>query len=297
MVGQGDVGRLLRADKHLLSQTQYSMLGFRLYVLLKGISEIALRPIQLVAAEVTGTEQHSLLEQEYGFALMGQMLDLAQGFYKGTQGLEGRGNHNAMLLVEFFWWLQWQADYLLRADMMGIGTRLSYVGQGLISFRDILDVADTWSGQYLYKHLAWALMQCEGRGYLSLENVFHAPRTATITSARYLTRREEANMFNGAARETFVHDTDRELHEGLARARARVHGPAHLGNDAEPDGLPPLVASPPDSSSVPALKSSRDSVAAEELEPVGGEKITTTARSAGRVQDNTARTNFTIVLG
>jgi hypothetical protein len=62
MVGQGDVERLLLADKHLLSQSQYSMLGFRLYVLLKGISEIALRPIQLVAAEVTGTEQHSLLE-------------------------------------------------------------------------------------------------------------------------------------------------------------------------------------------------------------------------------------------
>jgi hypothetical protein len=109
-VGQEDVGRLLLADKHLLSQIQYSMLGFRLYVLLKGISEIALRPIQLVAAEVTGTEQHSLLEQEYGIALVGQMLDLAKGFYKGTQGLEGRGNHNAMLLVELFWWLQWQAE-------------------------------------------------------------------------------------------------------------------------------------------------------------------------------------------
>jgi hypothetical protein len=55
LVAQGDVGRLL-ADKHLLSQTQYSMLGFRLYILLKGTSEIALKPIQLVAAEVTETE-------------------------------------------------------------------------------------------------------------------------------------------------------------------------------------------------------------------------------------------------
>jgi hypothetical protein len=47
---------------------------------------------------------------------------------------------------------------------MGIGTRLSYVGQGLISFCDILAIADTWSRQYLYKHLAWALMQCEDAG-------------------------------------------------------------------------------------------------------------------------------------
>jgi hypothetical protein len=170
---------------------------------------------------------------------------------------------------------------------MGIGTRLSYVGQGLISFRDILDIADTWSGQYLYKHLAWALMQCEGRGYLCLENVFHAPRTATITSARDLTQREEANLFNGTAREEFVYNADRELHEGLGRARATVHGSAHLGNDAEPGGRPPLVASPPGSSSVPALKFSGDSVAADEQEPVGSNKVTTTARSAGRVQNHT----------
>jgi hypothetical protein len=70
-----------------------------------------------------------------------------------------------------------------------------------------------------------------------------------------------------------------------------VPGPALLGNDAEPGGLPPLVASPPGSSNVSALKSSGDSVAADGHEPVGGNKVTTTARSAGRVRNHTAWTH------
>jgi hypothetical protein len=90
-------------------------------------------------------------------------------------------------------------------------------------------------------------------------------------------------MFNGTAREAFVHNADRELHEGLGHARATMHGPAHLGNSAEPGGLPPLAASPPGSSSVPALKSLRNLVVADVQEPVGGNNVTTTACSAGRV--------------
>jgi hypothetical protein len=84
----------------LLTPGQYRLLGARIVVLLKEISELPLLPIHTKIEEEArgGTTR---LEVEYGMALLEYMLEVARGFYDNTISLEGRTNRTAILLLNF----------------------------------------------------------------------------------------------------------------------------------------------------------------------------------------------------
>jgi hypothetical protein len=88
----------------LLTPGQYRLLGAKIVVLLKEITELPLLPIyaKLEAEPLCETTR---LELEYGIALFGYMLEVAREFYDNTVSLEGRTNKTTILLVEFWWWL------------------------------------------------------------------------------------------------------------------------------------------------------------------------------------------------
>jgi hypothetical protein len=106
-------GNLLRKPGQvLLTPEQYRLLGARIVVLLKEISELSLLLIH-AKLEADPRCETTRLELEYEVALFGYMLEVARGFYDNTVSLEGRTNKTAILLVEFWWWLHRKADYVL----------------------------------------------------------------------------------------------------------------------------------------------------------------------------------------
>jgi hypothetical protein len=44
------------------------------------------------------------------------MLKVARGFYNKTISLKGRTNKTVSLFVEFWWWLQRKAGYVMKVD-------------------------------------------------------------------------------------------------------------------------------------------------------------------------------------
>ena len=92
------------------------MFGARIIVLLKSLSEIALLPMH-PAARDGRLGENSEFEIKYGLAMIRYLTEVALGFYNNTLGLEGSTNPNAVLLVEFWWWLHRKADYLVRGHL------------------------------------------------------------------------------------------------------------------------------------------------------------------------------------
>jgi hypothetical protein len=91
-------GNLLRKPGQvLLTPGQSRLLGARIVVLLKEISELPLLPIH-AKIEADPLCETTRLELEYGIALIEYMLEVARGFYDNTISLEGTvyiGPHNA----------------------------------------------------------------------------------------------------------------------------------------------------------------------------------------------------------
>jgi hypothetical protein len=106
---------LKKPGQVLIMPGQYRLLGARIVVLLKEISELPLLPIH-TKSEADPLCETTRLELEYGIALFGYMLEVARGFHDNTISLEGRTNKTAILLVEFWWWLHRKADYVVRID-------------------------------------------------------------------------------------------------------------------------------------------------------------------------------------
>jgi hypothetical protein len=79
------------------------LLGARIVVLLKEISELPLLPIH-TKSEADPLCETTRLELKYGLALFEYMLEVARGFYNNTISLEVETNKTAILLVEFWWW-------------------------------------------------------------------------------------------------------------------------------------------------------------------------------------------------
>jgi hypothetical protein len=106
---------LRKPGQVLLTPGQYKLLGARIVVLLKEISELPLLPIYALTEEKPLGEA-TKLEVEYGIALIEFMLEVVRGFYNNTISLEGRTNQTATLLVEFWWWLHRKAEYVMRQE-------------------------------------------------------------------------------------------------------------------------------------------------------------------------------------
>jgi len=153
-------GNLLKKPGQvLLTPGQYRLLGARIVVLLKEISELPMLPIHTgLGIEPLG--ESTQLEVKYGLALIGYMLEVARGFYNNTISLEGRTNTTAILLVEFWWWLHRKAEYVMRIDHDKKRNCTRILGGDLVSYRKILHDADIWSDRMLFNHLAYAAMRC-----------------------------------------------------------------------------------------------------------------------------------------
>jgi hypothetical protein len=91
------------------------VLGARIVVLLKEISELSLFPL-FTKTEGEALGEATRLEVKYGIALITYMLEVARGSHNNTISLESRTNKTAILLVEFWWWLHRKAEYVMRQD-------------------------------------------------------------------------------------------------------------------------------------------------------------------------------------
>jgi hypothetical protein len=92
------------------------LLGARIVViLLKEISELPLFPIH-TKSKTKPLGKPIRLEVEYGVAVIQYMLEVARGFSNNTISLEGRTNKTVILFVEFWWWLQRKAGYVMKVD-------------------------------------------------------------------------------------------------------------------------------------------------------------------------------------
>ena len=234
-----ETGSLLFRTGELLTPGQYKALGLRLLFLLKELSETSFLPLSLAPSEVVGTAEHTSLEIEHGLALMQYVLELAQGLIDGTQTLGGPTCSACMLLVEFWWWLQWRSEYLVRGNVNGIGTELRYLGHGLVNLHLILDQADRWSQQCLWKHLAWALRNCEMAGFLTMRDILVRPADTTLASARRLVAEREKRAVEPArGRDVLAEATRDNLTQALQRGRAFIQGGGLLAT------VPRAVAAP-----------------------------------------------------
>jgi hypothetical protein len=164
-------GNLLRKPGHvLLTPGQYKLLGARIVVLLKEISELPLLPIYALTEEKPLGEA-TKLEVEYRIALIEYMLEVARGFYNNTISLEGRTNQTATLLVEFWWWVHRKAEYVMRLEPDRKRNCARIPGGSFVSYRKILQDADVWSEKQLFNHLAYAAMRCSDQGYVTLDQL------------------------------------------------------------------------------------------------------------------------------
>jgi hypothetical protein len=164
-------GNLLRKPGHiLLTPGQYRLLGARIVVLLKEISELPLLPIH-AKLEAYPLCEIMRLEIEYGIALFCNLLEVARGFHVNTVFLEGRTNKTAILLVEFWWWLHRKADYVMRIDHDKRKCFTKIPVGNLVGYRKILRDADLWSNIMLFNHLAYAAMRCSDQGFVTLDQL------------------------------------------------------------------------------------------------------------------------------
>ena len=218
-----ETGSLLLKTGELLTPGQHKALGLRLLFLLKELSELSLLPLNLAPAEVVGTAEHTALEIEHGLALMQYVLELAHGLIDGTQTLSGPTSTACMLLAEFWWWLQWRSEYLVRGNVSGIGTQLRYLGHGLVNLHVILDQADKWSQCFLWKHLAWALRNCEMAGFLTMRDIFVRPADSALASARRLVAEREKRAVEPArGRDDLAKSTLENLAQAFKQGRIYI---------------------------------------------------------------------------
>ncbi|GAQ86295.1 hypothetical protein KFL_002810035 [Klebsormidium nitens] len=251
-----ETGSLLLRTGDLLTPGQYKALGLRLLFLLKELSELSLLPLNLAPAEVVGTAEHTALEIEHGLALMQYVLELAHGLIDGTKTLSGPTSTACMLLAEFWWWLQWRSEYLVRGNVNGIGTELRYLGHGLVNLQVILDQADRWSQSWLWKHLAWALRNCKMAGFLTMRDIFVPPADFALASARRLVAEREKRAVEPArGRDDLARSTLTNLAQVFKQGRVFIRAGGLLAA-----AIPRAVAAPqpprvpgPAAATVPAL--------------------------------------------
>ncbi|GAQ93463.1 hypothetical protein KFL_015500010, partial [Klebsormidium nitens] len=65
----------------------------------------------------------------------------------------------------------------------------------------ILDQADRWSQSWLWKHLAWALRNCEMAGFRTMRDIFVCPADSALASARRLVAEREKRAVEPARAE------------------------------------------------------------------------------------------------
>ena len=200
------------------------MLGARIVVLLKEISELPLLPIHTrLEAEPLG--EATRLEVEYGIALIEYMLEVARGFYNNTISLEGRTNKTAILLVEFWWWLHRKAEYVMRVDHDRKRNCTRIPGGNLVSYRKILQDADVWSDRMLFNHLAYAAMRCSDQGFVTLDQLLSSIELGTRASVQQVAQYKEAALVQqGPARDAFVATVSQQLADRLQDCRQFIRG-------------------------------------------------------------------------
>jgi hypothetical protein len=179
---------------------QYKLLGARIVVLLKAISELPLLHIY----PRPGTEalgEASRLEVEYGLALIGYMLEVACGYYYNTISLEERANKAAILLVEFWWWLHRKADYMERVEQDRKRDHPRVSGASLVSHHKILHDADIWSDKMLFNHLAYAAMGCSDQGFVTLDHLLSPVEIGSPKSRQQMAHSKEATLVSRDQRE------------------------------------------------------------------------------------------------
>jgi hypothetical protein len=205
-------GNLLKKPGQvLLTPGHYRLLGARIVVLLKEISELPLLPIH-TKLEEEARGGATRLEVEYGMALIEYMLEVARGFYNNTISLEGRTNKTAILLVEFWWWLRRKADYMMKVDNDRRLNCTRVPGGGLVNYRKILQDADVWSDRMLFNHLAYAAMRCSDQSFVTLDQLLSSTELGTLTSMQQMAQYKEAALVQkGPARDAFVAAVNQRL--------------------------------------------------------------------------------------
>jgi hypothetical protein len=228
-----------------MTPAQYRLLGARIVVLLRDISELSL--VRVCSRPETDTlGEATRLEVEYGLALIEYMLEVARGFYNNTISLEGKTNKTAIVFVEFWWWLHRKADYLLRTDL---GKRENYPrvpGSSPVSFRRILRDANDWSGRLLFNHLAYAAMRCTDQGFITLGQLLSSDRIGTRESLQQIAQHKEASLVQqGPARDAFVEAVSQQLADRLQSCRQYVRDTeVKLGTEGAVAPITPLTSLP-----------------------------------------------------
>jgi hypothetical protein len=207
----------------LLKPATYRLLGARIVVVLEEIGELPLLPV-CSKPETDTLGEATRLEVEYGLALIEYyMLEVACGFYNNTISLEGKTNKTAILLMEFWWWLYREADYILRTDL---GKRDSYPrvpGASLVSYRRILHDANEWSGKMLFNHLTYAAMRCTDQGFVTLDQLLGSNEIGTKESLQQMAQYKEATLvLQGPAQDAFVEAVSRQMADRLQSCRQSV---------------------------------------------------------------------------
>jgi hypothetical protein len=199
----------------LLTPGQYKLLGARIVVLLKEISELPLLPIYAPTDEKPLGEA-TKLEVEYGIALIEYMLEVARGLYNNTISLEGRTNQTATLLVEFWWWLHRKAEYVMRLEPDRKRNCARIPGGSFVRYRKILQDADVWSEKLLFNHLAYAAMRCSDQGYVTLDQLLSPIELGLQTSVQQVAQYKEASLVQrGPPRDAFVATVSQQLTDRL----------------------------------------------------------------------------------
>jgi hypothetical protein len=237
-------GNLLRKPGQvLLTPGQYKLLGARIVVLLKEISELPLLPIYAPTEEKPLGEA-TKLEVEYGIALIEYMLEVARGFYNNTISLEGRTNQTATLLVEFWWWFHMKAEYVMRLEPDKKRNCARIPGGNFVSYRKILQDADVWSEKLLFNHLAYAAMRYSDQGYVTLDQLLSPIELGVQMSVQQVAQYKEASLVQqGPARDAFVATVSQQLTDRLQDCRQFIKGgQTKLGIKAPTASLTNLAA-------------------------------------------------------
>ena len=237
-------GNLLKKPGQvLLTPGQYRLLGARIVVLLKEVSELPFLPIHTMT-EADPLCETARLEIEYGIALLEYMLEVARGFYNNTISLEGRTNRTAILLVEFWWWLYRKAEYVARTDHDKKQSFSRVSGGSLVSYRKILRDADIWSDRALFNHLAYAAMRCSDQGFVTLDQLLSSIEIRTRASVQQVAQYKEAALVQqGPARDAFVATVSQQLADRLQDCRQFIREEKlELGNKAPIASLTTLSA-------------------------------------------------------
>jgi hypothetical protein len=200
------------------------LLGARIVVLLKEVSELPLVPIH-TRSEAEPLGEEARLEVEYGLALIGYMLEVARGFYDNTISLEGRTSKTSILLVEFWWWLHRKAEYVMRGDYDRKRSGMRIPGGDFVGYRKILRDANIWSDYTLFNHLAYAAMRCSDQGFVTLDQLLSSVELGPQLNEQQVARYKEAALVQqGPARDAFVATVSQQLANKLLDCRQFIRG-------------------------------------------------------------------------